>query len=98
MRALRFLTSFDQDLEELWYHIARDNSPAADHVVAMIRDRCTILAEHPRAGPARLDLADDCRHLVCGNHLVLYRVLPDRVELVRVLDGRRRLSPDMLAH
>lgn len=54
-----------------------------------------MLRDHPKAGPARPDIAADCRHLVVGPVLVLYRHMDSVVELVRAVDGRRDIGPEM---
>jgi len=53
----------------------------------------------PSMGPRRPEIAPTARMLVEGSSLVLYELHPDteegqigRVEVVRVVDGRRELS------
>ena len=93
MTPIDFLPSFRGDLEEIWFHIARDNMIAADQVVDGLCERCLMLQAHPQAGLMRADIAPDCRRLVVGGHVVLYRIRASRIELVRVLHGRRKIGP-----
>ena len=81
-----------RDLLEIWEHIADDNPSSADRLLDMLDARINRLAEHPFLGPARPDIRRDLRYLVCDNYLVLYRVLDDVVEVVRVLHGARNLT------
>ncbi len=43
-------------------------------------------------GPLRRRRHKDVRQLVEGNFMILYRVSEERVEILRVIDGRRELS------
>ncbi len=92
MTPLVYLPSFRGDLEEIWLHIAADNMAAADHLIDDLSARCLMLCEHPYVGLNRPDIAPDCRQLVLDGYVVLYRIRTDRVELVRALHGRRKIT------
>ncbi len=92
MTPLNYLPSFRGDLEEIWLYIARENTAAADKFVEDLYDRCLMLQAHPHAGLSRLDIAPDCRQLVFEGYVILYRIHASRIELVRVLHGRRKIS------
>jgi toxin ParE1/3/4 len=81
-----------QDLIAIWNYIADDNPTAADTLLDTLDKKIALLADHPLLGPARPDIARDLRYLVAKNYLILYRVLPDVVEVVRVLHGARNLK------
>ena len=82
----------EEDLIEVWLHIATDNPQAADHLLDQIDAKCHMLAEHPRLGQARSDIAQGLRYFPAGSYLLLYRERPDGIELVRVLHGSRYLT------
>jgi toxin ParE1/3/4 len=42
-------------------------------------------------GPARDDIRPGQRYLVSGSYLLLYRILGDDIEIVRIVHGRRDL-------
>jgi len=84
----------EQDLIEIWLHIARDKPSAAEKLLERIDGACARLAQNPRMGPARPDLAADLRYFVVGAYLILYRESDDSVEIVRVVHGAMNL--DML--
>lgn len=86
----------DEDLIEIWTHIAEDNPPAADRLLDAIEARWWQLALHPCSGIARDDIAPGIRHLVAGQYLTLYRVSGAGVDIVRVLHGRRRIMKDIV--
>ena len=54
--------------------------------------KCGLLAENPKLGAARPDIAPEVRYLTVGNYLILYRELSNSVEIVRVLHGARNLE------
>ena len=81
-----------RDLTAIWSYIASDNEAAADRVLDSLNDKIALLVDHPFIGPARPDIAPDLRYLISDNYLLLYRVLPESVEIVRVLHGARNLS------
>ncbi len=67
-------------------------SGAADRLLDEIEEKCSLLADHPQLGPARPDIAEDCRYFPVGSYLILYRIIPDGIEVVRVVQGSRRLE------
>lgn len=81
-----------QDLFSIWSYIAEDSPAAADRLLDAIDEKCALLADHPRLGPARPDLAPDLRYLPVGSYLILYREIATDVEIVRVLHGARNLN------
>ena len=86
------------DLADIWWHIANNGGLAiADQVIDWIERRTAMLARHPEMGPARPDLAVDARSLVVERWLVLYRVLDEQVQVMRVVDGARDLRQVDLA-
>ncbi|WP_245505498.1 type II toxin-antitoxin system RelE/ParE family toxin [Rhizobium sp. BK068] len=54
------------------------------------------LARHAYSGVARDDIAPGIRYLVSGEYLTLYRLTGGAVEIIRVLHGRRKISPKSL--
>ena len=81
----------EEDLIEIWTHIASDNVAAADRVPDRIDEVSARLADNPRMGPARPDLAESLRYFVVGRYLIIYREAPGGVEIVRVVHGARHL-------
>jgi toxin ParE1/3/4 len=80
------------DLGEIWEYIATDNVSAADKYLAEIDDGFRALAESPRMGRARDDIAPGFRYFPVGNHLILYCILDNGVGIVRVVHAARRLE------
>jgi antitoxin ParD1/3/4/toxin ParE1/3/4 len=79
-----------QDLIDIWEYIAQDNIDAADRVVGEIRNAMTTLAQNPRIGHFRKDLADEAlRFWRVFTYLVIYRPETKPIEIVRVLSAYR---------
>lgn len=86
----------DEDLIEIWSYIAAENIVAADRVLDAIEARWRQLTQHPYSGVARNDIAPEIRHLIAGNYLILYRIVGNAVEIVRVLNSRRRIGREAI--
>ncbi|MEA1649175.1 type II toxin-antitoxin system RelE/ParE family toxin [Nitrospirillum sp. BR 11164] len=84
----------EEDLMDIWIHIAQDNPQAADALLTRIDHACWRLAAYPGMGPARPDLAPGLRYTVVGAYLILYRIAGPNIEVVRVIHGARHL-PDI---
>jgi toxin ParE1/3/4 len=79
----------ENDLMEIWGHIAKDDPLAADRQLDRIDAACKMLAENPQGGPRREDLAPGLRFYPVGNYLIFYAVGEDGITLARVLHGAR---------
>ncbi len=77
------------DLIEIWGYIAKDDPIAADHQLDRINAASEMLADIPRGGPLREDLARGLRFYPVGNYLIFYTVGKDGIIVVRVLHGAR---------
>jgi toxin ParE1/3/4 len=86
---LRFSERAERDLVEIGDFIARDNPVAAAQFVALLEQRCSLLAVHPLAGRARDALIKGLRSLAYGRYVIFYRAIEDGAEIVRVLHGAR---------
>ena len=62
---------------------------AADRLLDLLEEKYKLLADNPHMGPARPDIAKELRYLPVGNYLLLYRVISNGIELVRVVHGAR---------
>ena len=82
----------EEDLITLWLHIAKDNPFAADRLLDDLDRTFCLLAEQPLLGPVRPDIAPELRYFPQGSYLILYRVLAEGIEVVRVIHGARELK------
>jgi addiction module RelE/StbE family toxin len=86
----RWTRSALADLETIGDHVARDNPPAAQRLVARIAAAADALGDHPYVGkPGRMT---GTRELVVADtpYIVPYRVRGDEVEILAVFHGSRR--------
>lgn len=85
------------DLLDIWLEIAEHNPAAADRLYDRLEARVEILSRFVEAGTARPDIAKEARVLVEGHYLILYRIRPDDVQVVRVLHGARNIDHALFA-
>ena len=88
-----------KDLLDIYIVIGLDNPAAAERLYTAIEAKADALWHYPRLGPRRPDIRPAVRMLVEGPYLILFETHPDtdegpvdRVEIVRVVDGRRDLT------
>ena len=79
----------EQDLDDIWLHIALDNISAADALIDTIAERSLVLATQPNAGRARPELLAGLRSHPINSYVIFYRPKGDGIEIVRVLHGAR---------
>jgi len=79
------------DLDEIWLYIADDDPTAADRFIDKLIRKIGTLADSPGVGPQRPELAPDLRSFHVGSYLILYRPVPDTIEVIRILSGYRDL-------
>ena len=82
----------ETDLLEIWLHIAQESPRAADRLLDRIEAQCRLLADNPRLGRPRPEIASEARAWIVGRYLVLYRAQDDGIEVVRVVHGAREIE------
>jgi toxin ParE1/3/4 len=82
----------EQDLDDIWFHIAFDNIEAADRVLDEIAEACGLLARHKQTGRARPELAPDLRSFPIKRFILFYRPDVNGIELVCALEGARNVD------
>jgi toxin ParE1/3/4 len=81
------------DLSEIWsYYFQAAGRLTADKIIRQIVETSRLLEGHPFGGRSRAEIRPGLRSLVARPHVIFYRVVQDRAEIVRVLDGRRDLD------
>ena len=96
MPVVRRTARAEDDLVDIWLYVAQDNPDAADRVLEDLDRRCALLAGNPHMGRARPDIAQDVRCFPVGKYLILYRLLPDGIDVVRVVHGARQIDSLMM--
>ncbi|MGB9154286.1 MAG: type II toxin-antitoxin system RelE/ParE family toxin [Alphaproteobacteria bacterium] len=82
----------DDDLDEIWLHIAQDNEPAADNVIRKIFDTIEMITREPLMGRTREELRPQVRSFTVSPYIIFYRPQPDVIEIIRVLHGARDID------
>ena len=93
MSGYRFGPGVREDLVGIWEYIAADNLKAADAWIETLYAQFDHLAEFPRAGHPRPDLASN-RPLYfwpVGAYLIIYRIQDGVVEIVAVTHAARHI-------
>ncbi|MCF7971817.1 MAG: type II toxin-antitoxin system RelE/ParE family toxin [Methylococcaceae bacterium] len=91
MSVIQRTAQAEEDLIEIWIYIAQDSPASADRVLNNIEERFDALADNPLMGRLRPDIAPELRYFTVGKYLILYRAVPDGVQIVRVIHGARDL-------
>jgi toxin ParE1/3/4 len=80
----------EEDLFQIWAYLARRGSRAvADRVVRDIELNCRRLQAWPQSGRDRGDILPGMRSIPSSPYVVFYVVRTGRIEVIRVLHGRR---------
>jgi toxin ParE1/3/4 len=82
----------ETDLEEIGDYIAQDSPANARRFIEQLTQKFVVLARSPRIGRARPELKPDLRSFPYGAYLILYRIIEDGVEIVRVVHSARNLD------
>ena len=90
-----FSSKAEQDLVDIWRHIARDNTEAADRVEEAIYSTCESLANFPLSGIVRPDLTiRPVRFWLVQpyrNYFIVYDPETMPLRIIRILHGARNL-------
>ncbi len=92
MKEIVVSRSAQADIDEVWVYHAERNVTTADKIVDEIGEQLDILTEFPNLGRVRPELRSDCRSLPVGNDILYYWVLPETVEILRVVHSTRRMT------
>jgi toxin ParE1/3/4 len=92
MTRLRHSSQARADLLEIWLGIAADHPTAADRTLDRLEQRLRILIDWPLAGAACPRISAEARILVEHPYVILYRLIPEAVQIVRFLHGARDID------
>lgn len=92
MKPLEIAPEAANDLRSIALYIAEDNPDRADSFVDELRAKALRIAQQPLSYRARNDISPGLRSATHGRYLLLFRDLPDRVRVVRVVHAARDLG------
>jgi antitoxin ParD1/3/4 len=92
----QFTPQAAEDLDGIWWFIARDSREAADRVEAEMIITCRRLAKHPLMGTMRLDITPlPVRFWTVTrfpNYVIVYRPGTVPLQVIAVLHGKQELK------
>jgi toxin ParE1/3/4 len=88
-----------QDLLGIWRYIADDSGETrADKYLRRLNDVITYVAQRPLMGRERPEIREEgIRSFAAESHLIFYVVIPDGIELMRVIHGSQDLGTAWVA-
>ncbi|MGJ3248541.1 MAG: type II toxin-antitoxin system RelE/ParE family toxin [Elainellaceae cyanobacterium] len=91
MSEFRLSKQAEQDLLEIWAHVAGTASSLeiADGMVEQIAQQFPSLTQFQELGRRRDKLIPGLRSFVVNPYLIYYRLIPEGLEIVRILHGAR---------
>ncbi|HQU47174.1 MAG TPA: type II toxin-antitoxin system RelE/ParE family toxin [Pirellulales bacterium] len=89
---LRWTQSALSDLEALEAYISRHSTRYARGMVERIFDHAGLLENHPLLGAVAPEYSDESiRELLEKPYRIIYRVLPDRIDVLAVIHAARTM-------
>jgi len=82
----------DEDIEEIWLYIARDNPSAADALIDVFHEKFQLLAHRPQIGLSCESLRPGMRRFHVNRYIVYYQLRSSHIEIVRILHGARDIE------
>lgn len=90
---IKYSNDAENDFVEIGNYIAQDNLEVALDFIDRIQNCCsTIIANNPRIGRSRNDLAPDVYGFSFRSYLILYRISPDYIGIIRVVHAARDIK------
>ena len=80
------------DLRDIGRQIAKDKPARAGTFVVELVDKCRAIGDRPNIGRLRPEIGEDVRSRAYRNYVILYRIEPDRVRILRVVHGARDIG------
>jgi toxin ParE1/3/4 len=81
-----------RDLSEIIDYFVSRNIDAGDRFVDEFDKKCKYLANFPNMGRSYGNVKADLRGVPLDSYIVLYRVIDNGIEIVRVVSGYRNLE------
>ncbi|WP_127477545.1 type II toxin-antitoxin system RelE/ParE family toxin [Sulfurivermis fontis] len=78
------------DLKDIYqYGLRQWGQAQSESYLSTIKNQFWLLTQHPLMGTERPELLPGARSLPIENHTLFYRVIANKVEIIRVLHGRQ---------
>ncbi|HAG80622.1 MAG TPA: type II toxin-antitoxin system RelE/ParE family toxin [Cyanobacteria bacterium UBA12227] len=84
--------SASRDLDEIAEYFLERNIEVGERLFQEFNKKCQNLVQFPNMGRSYRHIKPDLRGLPLDGYVILYRVIDDRVEILRVVSGRQDLE------
>ncbi|MGK7927431.1 MAG: type II toxin-antitoxin system RelE/ParE family toxin [Spirulina sp.] len=81
-----------RDLNEIVDYFLEHNLDAGENLLREFDKKCKNLAQFPNMGRSYAHIKPYLRGLPLDGYIILYRVMEDKIEILRVVNGRRDLE------
>jgi toxin ParE1/3/4 len=81
-----------RDLDEIFDYFASRNVEAGERFVIAFEQKCQNLMKFPKMGRSYSETDFSLRGVPLDSYIILYRILENGVEIVRVVSGYRNLE------
>lgn len=92
MTKVVYATDAKADLVEIGGYIALDSERQAEAFIEKLREKARQAARMPRIYKTRGDLLPGLRSAGLGKYLILFRIVPNGIEVLHIVHGARDLS------
>jgi toxin ParE1/3/4 len=92
MKEIRLTKSAQLDLLDIWLHESAKSTEIADRRIDEITSVYENLIEFPEMGRSRDELFPGYRSFPKGQFLIFYQLIPEGIEIIRVIHGSRNLD------
>ena len=82
----------EEDLIDIWLYISDDSPENADRFLDKLNEKAKKIAEFPDIGVGRPELTDNLKSFPVDRYVLFYRVIPEGIELVRVLHSSKDIT------
>ena len=92
MRTCLISSEASKDLDQIFDYFASNNVEAGENFVIAFEKKCEKLLQFPKMGKSYKDIEPSLRGVPLDNYIILYRLMDNGVEIVRVVSGYRNLE------
>lgn len=92
MPVIRVSAAAEDDLKEIWTHVAEGDAETATNLVKELIHKFATLRDYPKIGREQNELLVNLRSFPVKNYIIFYQPFEDGIEILRVLHGSRDMG------
>ena len=92
MPIIKISAAAEDDLKEIWTHIAEDDDESATNLVKEMIRKFATLRDHPKIGREQNELLVNLRSFPVKDYIIFYQPFEGGIEILRVLHGSRDIG------